>query len=230
MWSASVSELQSEPITKSLYTDASSGILFHLAGDIKIGSKLLPPGVIFQPVSKVSEQISLFPGTQLAGLRFHPAIGYGVLGQHFDHPTPLTANIDYFDDLKALYSDLQLINNNQSRIDTLCCWAREHMALKQVIPESLQLALKHIALDATLADLDSQVSLSQRQIERLFKRWLEISPKQYQRILRVQKTINYLREHKAVTLVDVSQQFGFSDQAHMTREFRSIASITPSKL
>ncbi|MDO6528021.1 helix-turn-helix domain-containing protein [Motilimonas sp. 1_MG-2023] len=85
-------------------------------------------------------------------------------------------------------------------------------------------------LDATLADLDSQVSLSQRQIERLFKRWLEISPKQYQRILRVQKTINYLREHKAVTLVDVSQQFGFSDQAHMTREFRSIASITPSKL
>nr|WP_001897448.1 helix-turn-helix domain-containing protein [Vibrio cholerae] len=59
---------------------------------------------------------------------------------------------------------------------------------------------------------------------------MNISPKQYQRILRVQRTVNYLRQNKGVSLVEVSQQFGFSDQAHMTREFRAIACITPGKV
>jgi AraC-like DNA-binding protein len=59
---------------------------------------------------------------------------------------------------------------------------------------------------------------------------MEMTPKQYQRILRVKKAIDYLRQHKEASLVEVSQQFGFSDQAHMTREFRAIARITPGKI
>ncbi len=72
--------------------------------------------------------------------------------------------------------------------------------------------------------------MSQRQIERLFKLWLGMTPKYYQRILRVKKVINFLRVHKKVNLADVSQQFGFSDQAHMTREFRAIACATPAQI
>ena len=57
-----------------------------------------------------------------------------------------------------------------------------------------------------------------------------MTPKQYQRILRVKRTINYIREHGQTNLAEVAQQFGFSDQAHMTREFRAIARLTPGKV
>jgi transcriptional regulator GlxA family with amidase domain len=53
-----------------------------------------------------------------------------------------------------------------------------------------------------------------------------VSPKYYPRIFRVKKSICFLLHHKNINLVDVAQQFGFSDQAHMTKERRSIACIT----
>nr|WP_286206491.1 helix-turn-helix domain-containing protein [Sessilibacter corallicola] len=77
--------------------------------------------------------------------------------------------------------------------------------------------------------LNESIALSQRQMERQFKLWLDMTPKYYQRILRIKKTINFLRENKDANLAEVAVQFGFSDQAHMTREFRTIASITPGK-
>jgi AraC-like DNA-binding protein len=46
----------------------------------------------------------------------------------------------------------------------------------------------------------------------------------------VKRAINYIREHGQVNLAEVAHQFGFSDQAHMTREFRTIAHITPGQV
>jgi len=57
-----------------------------------------------------------------------------------------------------------------------------------------------------------------------------MTPKHYQRILRIKKTIYFLRLHKNANLANVAHQFGFSDQAHMTREFKAIAHITPKQV
>lgn len=230
IWSVSVPDFRSEPITKCLYSDAGSGLLFHLAGEVKIGDKWLPQGIVILPISKISEKVTLSPGAQLAGLRFLPAIGYGLVEQHFTRPTLLTADIGHLHELDVLYATLQLETGNQSRIEMLHKWASKSFQLSNIIPNSLKQALECIDHDATLQGVDELVALSQRQIERLFKHWMNISPKQYQRILRVQRTVNYLRQNKGVSLVEVSQQFGFSDQAHMTREFRAIACITPGKV
>ncbi|ENM5735659.1 AraC family transcriptional regulator [Vibrio mimicus] len=230
IWSASVPDFRTEPITKSLYSDAGSGLLFHLDGEVKIGDKWLPQGIVILPINKISEKVTLSPGSQLAGLRFLPAIGYGLVEQHFTSPTLLTADIGHLHELDVLYATLQLETENQGRIEMLHKWASKSFQRSNIIPNSLKQVLKCIDHDAKLQGVDELVALSQRQIERLFKHWMDISPKQYQRILRVQRTVNYLRQNKGASLVDVSQQFGFSDQAHMTREFRAIACITPGKV
>ncbi|MBE4594425.1 AraC family transcriptional regulator [Vibrio navarrensis] len=230
IWSASVCELHSKPVIKPLYTDAGSGIVFHLGGEVTLGEKPLTHGVLVSPVEKQSQQITLFPGATLAGIRFHPAIGYGVLGQHFDRLTLLERPEDQRFRLYDLYDTLQSHSDNASRIDTLYTWLNDNVQRTDLIPSSLEQALECIQLDITLGELDEQIALSQRQIERLFKHWMDMTPKQYQRILRVKKAIDYLRQYKCARLVEVSQQFGFSDQAHMTREFRAIARITPGKL
>lgn len=217
-------------MTRALYSDAGSGILFHLMGQVWIGDDELPHGVIALPVSKVSQQVTLMPGAQLAGLRFHPAVSYGVLGQHVNFPTVLTGSMGQLQHLDALYRAVQQQQSNQARIDELTHWAKQTFQLDPILPHSLSLALAGVDLYASQTNIAQQVPLSQRQIERLFKRWLQISPKQYQRILRVKQAILYMREHRDACLADVSQQFGFSDQAHMTREFRAIAATTPAKI
>jgi transcriptional regulator GlxA family with amidase domain len=56
-----------------------------------------------------------------------------------------------------------------------------------------------------------------------------MTPKYYQRILRVKHAISFIKLNPQATLVDVTLENGFTDQAHMTREFTYIAKITPKK-
>ncbi|OJT01461.1 hypothetical protein BEE62_09030 [Marinobacter nauticus] len=156
-----------------------------MAGNVKIGDTPIPEGVILLPVEKVSETVSLSPKSQLAGIRFQPAIGYGLIG---------------------------------------------HFRLTKTLPGPLKQALDSFNETTTPGALNEQIGVSQRHVERLFKHWMEMTPKQYQRILRVKRAIDYIREHSRANLAEVAHQFGFSDQAHMTREFRAIARITPGKV
>ena len=215
---------------KPLYSDGGCGIIFNLVGDVTIGNEVLPEGVIMLPIKKKAENIVLASGAKLAGIRFRPAVGYGVLGQHYDKPTLLLPEQDQLYSLYRIYSELRMQKGNERRIETLYLWADKNLDFTNVIPDSLEKALACIEQDEAPGQLSESIELSQRQIERLFKLWLGMTPKHYQRILRIKKTISFLRLHKNVNLADVAQQFGFSDQAHMTREFRTIARITPGQV
>ena len=215
---------------RSLYSDAGSGIIFNLVGDVKIGNETLPEGVIMLPINKQAKNIVLASGAELAGIRFHPAIGYGVLGQHYDKPTLLLPEQDQAYSLYQIYSELRMQKDNDGRIEALYLWAEKNLGFTNVIPGALVQALESIDQGAALRQLSENIELSQRQIERLFRLWLGMTPKYYQRILRVKKAIHFLWLHRYLNLADVSQQFGFSDQAHMTREFRVIACTTPRQV
>ena len=152
------------------------------------------------------------------------------MGQHYDKPTLLLPEEDQLYNLYRLYNDLRIQKDIERRIETLHRWADKNLDFTKVIPAPLKKALMHIDQDETLGQLSASIDLSQRQIERIFKLWLEMTPKHYQRILRVKKTISFLRTHKKANLADVAHQFGFSDQAHMTREFRTFVCITPGQI
>lgn len=227
VWSASVPNSHHGPVVKPLYSDAGSGFFFNLAGDIHLDDVILPKGVIVQSVSKGAGIISMSPGTSFAGVRFLPAVGFAVLGRHYEQPTLLTRG-EYPDyNLYELYDTLK-IRNGAGQIELLYRWAEKHLTANTPIPAALYQALTLLDSELELGKISSQ--LSQRQLERIFKQWLGITPKHYQRILRLKKAITYLRNNSDVRLADVAQCFGYSDQAHMTREFRTLACITPGKV
>jgi len=192
-----------------------------------IGDVALPEGVIMLPVKKRKENIVLSSGAQLAGIRFHPAIAYGVLDCHYNKPTLLQSEDDQLYHFYQIFSELCMISGNAAKVEALNRWVEESLDFTQVIPDPLEKALDSIKEIKTLGNISDSTALSQRQIERYFKRWLGMTPKQYQRILRVKRATHFLRIHKHANLAHVAQQFGFSDQAHMTREFRTIACMTP---
>jgi AraC-like DNA-binding protein len=78
-----------------------------------------------------------------------------------------------------------------------------------------------------MADLAAQSYLSSSQLERQFKHYTAISPKAYARIIRFGSLQASLLVNPSIRLADLADVHGYSDQAHLIREFKSFAGCTP---
>ncbi|RAJ29531.1 helix-turn-helix transcriptional regulator [Pedobacter cryoconitis] len=79
-----------------------------------------------------------------------------------------------------------------------------------------------------IRDLSKHYQLSERQFERRFKQTTGVSPYQYSKILRFQRSLSKLNLHTTENLSDVAYQSGFADQSHFIREFKQYAGLTPN--
>ncbi len=80
-------------------------------------------------------------------------------------------------------------------------------------------------LDA--AELAGIVSISKRQLERLFRQNLGVSLQSFGRDLRLSYAV-WLMAHSKARIADVAAQCGFADAAHFSRVFRAIFHTPPS--
>ncbi len=78
-----------------------------------------------------------------------------------------------------------------------------------------------------MADLAAQSHLSSSQFERQFKHYTAISPKAYARIVRFGSLQAALLVNPFIPLADLADVYGYSDPAHLIREFKSFAHSTP---
>lgn len=78
-----------------------------------------------------------------------------------------------------------------------------------------------------MADLAAQSYLSSSQLERQFKHYTAVSPKAYARIVRFGSLQSSLLVNPSIRLVDLADVYGYSDPAHLIREFKFFAGCTP---
>ncbi len=97
-----------------------------------------------------------------------------------------------------------------------------HPKLSQVI----QMMEGNIEDPLSPADLAEQVGMSTRQLERLFRRYLNRSPKRYYMELRLQKARNLLMQTD-MSVINVALACGFASPSHFSKCYRSHYSTTP---
>lgn len=78
-----------------------------------------------------------------------------------------------------------------------------------------------------VAELAHTLGMGIRRLERIFAAGLGMPPKPFMRLVRLQRAVQGLRALKP-DYADLALACGFSDQAHMIREFRDLAGRTPS--
>jgi AraC-like DNA-binding protein len=83
--------------------------------------------------------------------------------------------------------------------------------------------------DLRINDLVRNSRYSHRGFIALFKEATGLSPKKYACLMRFQKLLKILVAPNAPSLADAAMQTGYSDQAHMQREFRAFAGMTPQQ-
>jgi AraC-like DNA-binding protein len=78
-------------------------------------------------------------------------------------------------------------------------------------------------------DLQKSTGLSTRQLERKFRRHVGISPKAFARVVRFKgAAAAALANPETPDWVALAGEFGFADQAHLVREFKTFSDLTPT--
>ncbi|WP_374008223.1 helix-turn-helix domain-containing protein [Delftia lacustris] len=80
----------------------------------------------------------------------------------------------------------------------------------------------------TFGELASSVGLSRTVLFQRFTRTLQQTPHQYRQSLRVAQAKELIKKG-GLTLTEVANACGFSDQTHMTRTFRQLLGMTPGQ-
>jgi AraC-like DNA-binding protein len=79
-----------------------------------------------------------------------------------------------------------------------------------------------------IAHLAEELSLDRRTLLRLFKNQLGLRPKQLARIARLGNTLLAVERGAFRSLADLACSCGYSDQAHLSREFRDLTGLSPT--
>jgi AraC-like DNA-binding protein len=79
-----------------------------------------------------------------------------------------------------------------------------------------------------LSDVVTSLRLHERTFQRMFKKYVGVTPNQYRRICQFQLSFAQVRSQEFQTLTDVAYDNGFADQSHFIRSFKEFTETTPN--
>lgn len=227
IWSVKVAKGEHNAVTKPLYCDGGSGVTFLLQGEARLDGATIKEPFVVQPYSKKTQSLELAEDAWLCGVRFHP--GMMPLSLHAGLSDPAFSNEEskpYSSPVADLYTQLKNQNSHGAHLTALYRWCVQHAELNNPILTNRALLLNQ----TKQGKIGEQFQQHQRQIERNFRKWIGMSPKYFQRLRRVHFSVLALRENPDISLSDLAFHQGFSDQAHMTREFNTFVLATPGEI
>ncbi len=77
-----------------------------------------------------------------------------------------------------------------------------------------------------VAALAGELGWTRQHLGRAFRREVGIGPKEFGRVVRLQRAMDQITNNPAIPLARAAQELGYFDQAHMARDFRELAGIT----
>ncbi len=90
-------------------------------------------------------------------------------------------------------------------------------------------ALERFASRGRVCEVVAETGYSHRRFNELFVGSVGLTPKVYCRLRRFQGVLARAAECPAVSWADLSHGAGYADQAHLTREFREFAGLSPGE-
>ncbi len=81
----------------------------------------------------------------------------------------------------------------------------------------------------TITQLSQIACLSNKQFNRVFTEYIGTHPKEFIRIVRMQRALYLLQTHPDRNFAQLAFECGFYDQSHLIREFKSFSGYTPTE-
>lgn len=132
----------------------------------------------------------------------------------------------------SLYEQMLNANTNEERLELLCHYMRMKLEQQKSNDNVMQHALSLIYRSnggMALKQLQQELKLSERSIERKFNQQIGISAKLFSRICRFQSSLKLLRNNEYNKLSDVAYESNYADQSHFIRAFKEFTGMSPNE-
>jgi AraC-like DNA-binding protein len=137
-------------------------------------------------------------------------------------------HVDVNDLMSSPISD-QLLNTRslEQQLNVLEAFFLKQTAHRKQENEKLKFAYTQLQKGVELKQVQTDLNIGERSLERLFKTHIGITPKLYSRICRFQTTLHTLNQSAAASLTEIAYLENYFDQSHFIREFKTFAGTTP---
>jgi AraC-like DNA-binding protein len=179
-----------------------------------------------------SQIIDTAEQVRVMGVVFRPGGAHAFTGE--DLSSTANRDIDLHDLFGAESGRLRqrLLETRlpENRLGILESWLRQRLR-----PNAKNAAIDHAVacMNAVpqvrrIPAIANYVGLSERRFTQLFRRHVGMAPKQYARLMRFRAVVDLAHRQSCVDWSAVAVDCGYSDQPHLSHEFRQFAGVTPT--
>jgi len=167
------------------------------------------------------------------GICFQPHALKSVFGMDAHELTNACLDLDIFSSKKQGRLSERLFDKRtvEGRVDLLSHYLTERVENNpHIIDVPTQYAITRIVQscgNVSLQQVQQELKLSERTLERKFKQAVGVSPKLFARIARFQQSLDQLRQNQYDKLSDVAYGNDYADQSHFIRVFKEFTGFTP---
>lgn len=138
----------------------------------------------------------------------------------------------YNSSLENIWQALSGLSSNKERVAWISDYLINHLnpSAKGALPLLDAVPLLDSALNPVKVIADDQ-DVSERTVQKRFKKYTGYSPKELLRFLRFKQIITYIsgKELKDIDWFDVVYKFHYHDQSHLIKDFKYYTGTSPSK-
>jgi AraC-like DNA-binding protein len=220
-----------------LFSDGNPGIVFHLKASVIQSAEnfeVLPRSFIYGQISQFKDVASNGKLGMLVVV-LQPYGIHSLLGIDAAALTDCIVDLADIFGVEAAVLEDKVIN---SRLIADKIRIIERFFLKKTISknesdpllkESLQ-AIYNSRGSINIDDILKKVPVTERQLERKFKKYIGTSPKKYADIIRFQHFLKLLQQQsRSRKISDIVYETGYYDQSHLNGFFKKITGITPNQ-
>lgn len=212
-----------------MHSRGSLSLLFNWGDELEMSDgRYLPPSVTLESIRPYSRKIVLTGDIRTFGILFRPGGAFPFFGMPM-HEVTTVDRLHAFN-LLRLHDRLSEIPSLQDKIACVELWLTGLLPTGPPCSATIPVSLKLIGNSygrQSIKQVADKVFLSERQLQRLFKKEVGLSPKKYASIIRLHQARTALKQAGTATLAEVAYLAGYYDQAHFNREFKKCIGITP---
>jgi len=134
-------------------------------------------------------------------------------------------------EILILHEKMYKLETVQDKFDMIEKWLRSRFRKDKTPPTNLVDALNQLQTEpaSNCNHIVESYSNTQKHLIDQFKKYVGLTPKYYQRILRFSEILKQIHQEKSIEWAQIAYQCNFSDQSHFIKEFKHFSGLNPKE-